>query len=396
MSQRLKSTDDIKKMLAKTYRTHHRSWLKGAGTWPLTFSLGQLTEEQASREPNAVRAWINDWQSFDGDGELTWCERKWKTIGSQRLPAKLSIHGPAHVANWIFQDLRWQKASQRYASLIDRWPSLEEILHQFFDVLADYDDRDIERLQNLLKWLEDNRYCDLFLRQLPVYGLHTKWFEEREHIVRPLIRTIYGDDAEIVIPPDIFELCGIKRMPDMLRMRILDPSLRSYFGGFSEVSIAVDQLAGIDLPVSTIYFVENVQTGLAFDDIEGAIVIMGRGYALNFIDKLSWIHQARCIYWGDIDTHGFAILNYARSLLPCVESVLMDVQTIEQHLQLSVEEIKPYTGTHLPFLTPAEHDVYDGLREQRWGFNRRLEQERIPWDSALEILAAARIQRLRN
>jgi len=36
-------------------------------------------------------------------------------------------------------------------------------------------------------------------------------------------------------------------------------------------------------------------------------------------------------YWGDLDTHGFAILNQLRAWLPQTRSFLMDRQTLVEH-----------------------------------------------------------------
>jgi hypothetical protein len=37
-------------------------------------------------------------------------------------------------------------------------------------------------------------------------------------------------------------------------------------------------------------------------------------------------------------------------------------------------------------LSAAEREVFDGLRSQRWGRQLRLEQERIPWQVAVQEL----------
>ncbi|NOR71388.1 MAG: hypothetical protein GQ532_17115, partial [Methylomarinum sp.] len=43
-------------------------------------------------------------------------------------------------------------------------------------------------------------------------------------------------------------------------------------------------------------------------------------------------------YWGDLDTHGFAILSRLRHYYPQVKSILMDEKTLEQFAHLSVYE----------------------------------------------------------
>jgi len=36
-------------------------------------------------------------------------------------------------------------------------------------------------------------------------------------------------------------------------------------------------------------------------------------------------------YWGDVDTHGMAILAEVRRALPHVRSALMDLETLQDH-----------------------------------------------------------------
>jgi hypothetical protein len=103
--------------------------------------------------------------------------------------------------------------------------------------------------------------------------------------------------------------------------------------------------------------------------------------------RLPWVARARCIYWGDLDTHGFAILDRARAGLPGLESALMDEETLLEFRDLWVHEKEQNAAGVLPMLSPAEAVVYRGLKEQRWGVNVRLEQERIPWSFAAPRLA---------
>jgi len=101
------------------------------------------------------------------------------------------------------------------------------------------------------------------------------------------------------------------------------------------------------------------------------------------------MRAAECTYWGDLDTHGFAILSRARLKLTQMESALMDEATLLGHRDLWVSENPQYAAAELPLLTPTEQAVYGGLKQQRWGMNVRLEQERIPWAYAWDALCGA-------
>jgi hypothetical protein len=116
---------------------------------------------------------------------------------------------------------------------------------------------------------------------------------------------------------------------------------------------------------------------------------MGLGYGVDVLGKIPWLHHARCMYWGDIDTHGFAILNRARSYLPNLETVLMDEATLLGHRELWVEEKDQNASAELSLLTGSELTLFRALKNNTWGKHVRLEQERIRWDEAWSVIQKA-------
>lgn len=44
-----------------------------------------------------------------------------------------------------------------------------------------------------------------------------------------------------------------------------------------------------------------------------------------------WLRDVAVRYWGDVDTHGMAILAEVRRALPHVRSALMDLETLQDH-----------------------------------------------------------------
>ncbi len=109
---------------------------------------------------------------------------------------------------------------------------------------------------------------------------------------------------------------------------------------------------------------------------------MALGYGVDVLGNIPWLHHARCIYWGDIDTHGFAILNRARTYLPSLKSILMDESTLFSHRDLWVQEKEQSTSSELPLLTKSEYELFLSLKNNSFGQQVRLEQERICWNTA--------------
>lgn len=378
----MKLPEDVRQLLARRFQSKHREWLvgdPGEGQWPLEVPLGVPTEQAALRQVDGVRAWVSAWQGWQGGGTLSWCERRWKALGVQRLPEKLALGSPEDVAMWIGKSARWERAQSRYRTLTARWPVLAQPLPRYFDVLADYGDADFRRLAEMLDWIANHPQSDLYPRQLPVSGLDSKWLDGRKGLLTDLVAAIQEDSSSDL---DFYQRCGLKAPPLLVRMRVLDQALRARVGGVGDITAPVEDLAGLNLPVSHVFIVENLQTGLAMSDMPGAVVFMRLGYNVDVLARFPWLARAKCIYWGDLDTHGFAILHRARSYIPELESVLMDEGTLLQHKALWVDESAQHPSTELTLLTEQEQQLYRDLKQQRWGQNVRLEQERIDWAAA--------------
>ncbi len=375
----LKFPDDVRRQLHRQYQNNHRTWLACTDQFPLTLKLGSPNEKQAQQLLETIQAWVSAWQSWQGAGKLVWCERRWRNLGIQRLPEQIILHTPTDVAAWVGDILRWEKAHQRYQLFVTTWPTLKNCIQRYFDILADYTDDDIHRLISVLTWIETNPQSHLYPRQLPLIGVDSKWLERRKSLINDLIATLQGNADQTL---DFFQRCGLRQMPYTIRLRLLDKNMRAYFAGLEDISVPLQQLTKLNLSVAQVYIVENLQTGLAFDDLPNSIVLMQLGYNVEVLADLPWLKKADCIYWGDIDTHGFAILNRARSYLPHVRSLLMDEKTLHQHQSLWASEDKQHSAAEFPLLTESEQTMYRRLKQQHWGINVRLEQERIAWDYA--------------
>lgn len=383
----LRFPETVRDLVARRYRNQQRDWLAGEGRWPLVVALGCPTEEQAQSLSANLQAWVEAWRAWTGPGVVSWCERRWRTLGVQRLPERLLVESADDAAFLAADESRWRNASSTYRQIAARWPALASRLTRWYDTLAEFDSRETSRLEAALAWLEGNPKSNLFLRQLPIPGLDTKWLEPRLPMVADLLAALHGEEDAAT---SLHQRCGLKEAPATVRFRILDPSLRQCAGGLSDISAPLADLCALHLPVRKVYIVENLQTGLAFEQQQGAVVVMGLGYGASMLAQIPWIAGAECTYWGDLDTHGFAILNRARSGLQSVKSVLMDQSTLLRYRDLWVAEKEQCTAADLPLLTDVEREVYRGLKAQQWGINVRLEQERIPWIEASAALKGSR------
>ena len=367
--------------LETRFSRQRSAWLQGQGAWPLRLPLGVPTETEAAAHKAHLGRWLKAWQEWSGPGEVSWTERRWARLGTQRLPAAIHFAEAAEVADFLGLAAQWRQASDRLRQVGGRWPGVTPAASSNWEVLAHWSEADFARLLALLDWLAGHPDSGLFMRQLPVAGVDGKWLERHRRVVTRWLGALQGREIEGV---DFHVLTGLRPMPDRLRLRCLDAGLRRRLGGLGDIEVPVEEAAALALPVHCAFIVENLQTGLAFEDLPGAVVFMKQGYAVDVYARIPWLQRMPVFYWGDLDTNGFAILDRLRVHLPAVRSLLMDEATLLRHRPLWTREDRPSAASQLPRLAPGEAALYAALRSGRWGQGVRLEQERIAWPYAWE------------
>ncbi|MFE3856125.1 Wadjet anti-phage system protein JetD domain-containing protein [Streptomyces griseorubiginosus] len=305
-------------------------------------------------------------------------------IEYRRLGGRLAGVNNAPARVWIErrEDL-WKllgvtSTANRYAALL---AGARESLPRLADWMAANPvkvvqrEADWPRLQATIRWISDYRGPAVYLRQLDVPGVDTKFIEHHRAILTTLLEHCLPDDRidTDAARTDLAARFGFLRKPAYLRFRLLG---REPLAGFSELTVRADEFTAPPPGTTTVYVVENETTYLAFPQRPHSIVIHGGGYAVTQLSALTWLHDVRLIYWGDVDTHGFTILDRLRRTFPHTQSILMNRSVLLEHRGQWVKEDTP---THQPLgtLTPDEADAYESLVDGEFGHNVRLEQERV-------------------
>lgn len=119
-------------------------------------------------------------------------------IGSQTMPVRVEFDSPRAVAEFAGEVGAWDRVVQRRALLVERWPQLAAVagLGRLYDWLHEASDLDVDRLVAVATWLVANPRSGLYLRQLPIAGVDTKWVEGgQRRAVAMLVGLLQGDAA---------------------------------------------------------------------------------------------------------------------------------------------------------------------------------------------------------
>lgn len=380
MPLKLLSPEAVKEAAAKKFVAMRSAWLAGEGAWPLTIPLGGLTQKDLAAQPAFVGDWIHRWRNWSAPGaRVIWEQRSWPALGAHEVPARVEFDTPEAVAEATDAGEFWSLTKRRRDHLVALWPQLARhtVFRTHLEVIAAWAEDDFDRLVAFLHWVMANPGSGLYLRQLPIPGLDTKWAGERRGAILDFLRAIREDDAR---ESDFYAACGLMRPPARVRLRILCPELARQCGGLRDIEAPLRQVNALQLAPEEVFIVENLETGLALPEMPSRVVFMKLGLAVGLLAEVTWLQGRPITYWGDIDTHGFAILNTARKTLGKVRSALMDRRTVEEFKELAGREPKQAPRGDSACLTDDERSVLEGLYGDRWGVQLRLEQERLPLD----------------
>jgi hypothetical protein len=229
-----------------------------------------------------------------------------------------------------------------------------------------------------------------------VPGVHSKFIESQ--------RAVLAELFDLVLPAGAIDPAargagqfaaryGFCDKPERVRLRFLDRDHAGWVpGGDNDLTLTADSFARLAPPVQRVIVTENEINFLTFPALRRGLVVFGAGYGFDALAPAGWLQRCELFCWGDIDTHGFAILDQLRSHFPHAQSLLMDRDTLMQHQPLWGDEPQP-TQRDLPRLNADERRLYDDLRWCRLRSQPlRLEQERIGFgcvESAVARLDAA-------
>ena len=360
--------------------------VSGEALFPLPLTIRRPGNSELGAQFDAVRRWIRELEdgskSAQGHGYvITWQEINHRQLGRNRLPLSVVLPEQADALRLIGCTSQLRRFEQLAAQSLQAFPGLAGWLaRRPLTVLEQAPAWG--RILAILQWFVAHPRPRLYLRQLDSAGVDGKFIETRKALLTELL--------DLVMPPEAVNLqalgarqfemrYGLLAKPVLIRFRMLDAA--HHIGGLCDLSVPVAQFASLVTKVERVFITENEINGLAFPDVPDSMVIFGGGYGVERLADIAWLQDRQIIYWGDIDTHGFAILDRLRSFLPQAQSMLMDLATLEAHRLLwGQEESHQRFSGQLARLSSDEQTLFQMLRDDVLGERLRMEQERLGYD----------------
>ena len=361
---------------------------------PLTIRIGKPTATTLLDDTAALDAQLRVLLDDERRGHYTieWRELRFRRSGTQRWPGAVVIHDADALAGWLDHSRELAQFRQLLSLATESFPeALGWLASAPLRALKSVDA--FPRMLKVAARLRVSPRPNCYIRELDVAGVDSKFVEIHYAVLASLLDAVL-DPAAIdsqrgaTGPAGFARRYGFKFPRERVRLRILDPTLELR-PGLSDLEIGLDDLAAWPFPCATVFITENKISGLSFPPVDDAIVLFGMGHALRQLERVPWLAERRIVYWGDLDTHGFAMLAALRKRFAQTRSMLMGSAVLFAHRDWWGQEGIGERWLHdLAQLDPDEQDAFEGLRSDRWGEAVRLEQERIGFSWVLAAIAA--------
>ncbi|WP_458113492.1 DUF2220 family protein [Arthrobacter sp. R1-13] len=386
-----------------------RELLEPTGLYPRRRPLKRPTAAALLNDYTAARAWAGELVAAARPFSLETAEVGRSTIGSNQLPAAAVFASVGDEVGFAGKS----KDAARFLELAARMADLAPAFRQWvlrrplklLDLGAD-----ALTAARVALWLRGNPDPGVYVRQLSLPGVHTKFIENHRRVIDELAEALRP-----VAPPDVTPVGedlsefpaesdsllgqvaartpaarfavrhGFLHPPELVRFRMLDSAV-PMLGGARDITVTAAAFSSLRLPVASVIVTENLVNFLALPERTGTLAIYGGGYGFSSLRDAAWLRDCEVLYWGDLDTHGFRILDELRAVHYHVVSVLMDEATLLEHRNVWGNEPQPTTAA-LTRLTEDESALYQALGNRTFGQAVRLEQELIRWDWAQQKLS---------
>ncbi len=359
--------------------------LAGGTPWePIRVPVRGPGAREISQDLGAVQAWVTSLRQPGWRLEMRVVGGR--LVGTNEIPAAVWFD----TADQAFARLRVGASVTAYRGLLEVAATADPGLARW---AAEHPLRALRHTEEwdlvvrTVLWLRDRVGSGVYLRQIDVPGVDTKFIEAREGLLGELLEAV-GCKRTPGSGRRLVRGFGFAEKPSRIRLRRLDGTGVLPGTSLSDITVRMDELAELAPACSAVLVVENEVTFLALPPLPGVLAVFGAGFDVLRLARLRWLDEARILYWGDIDTHGFVILDRLRGTFAHVESVLMDASTLAAHRGQWVAEPRP-SREHLGRLSDAEAQVYADLVGDVHGTAVRLEQERINYAHVVTSLRGA-------
>ena len=298
-----------------------------------------------------------------------------RIMGRQTIITGITIESEEDYLYLLKEEKRGETFDQNLKQLrqtfceeaLDTW-----LLARKYEIYTKWNSDDGLWFSRIARFLLDHPDSRLFTREVNVEA-PTKFLENNIASIKSLVASI----RPLNEGSDDYTQLGLRRKEQLVKLRIKNAftiTETDTICGYTPILLLTPEaLKTFFLAVERIFIIENETVFLTFPLKEKELCLYAGGYGILSCSQSRLLAESDLVYFGDLDEHGFAILDKFRSLYPHTQSFCMDLQTLNDHKNYCIQG-KAYTSSY-KHLTQDEWETLLSLQEADATY--LLEQERI-------------------
>jgi hypothetical protein len=191
--------------------------------FPLKLSMRRPDAKAMGQSFEAVRGWIRELEensrSCKGFGyEIEWADVNHRQLGRNRVPNRVSVPTESDALRLIGKE----RAGRQFRALaeitVGRFPALAQWLSRRPLVLIEHA-QDWSRILDVLAWFRDHPRSNLYLRQVDIPGVDTKFVESRKQLFCELLDIVLARQDGVrsaAAAPTFEQKYGLRTKPQVI------------------------------------------------------------------------------------------------------------------------------------------------------------------------------------
>lgn len=386
------SFEELDNRIRRQYPAVLKAYVTGEAVFPLYIRANKTPEADFAKKHQVLQAlYLHSSHHKPYGYHIETAKVKTRLHGFQDEPVAFYFDSLPQYLGYLQKAAEYEAFTADVQLLTNNYVALKPwITNHTAEVIAYHGKWPI--LLQLIAFFIEHPRPDIFLRQIPVPGMGSKFAEAHKTILYPILNLLLPPEAINEAYSGVLQFekrFGLRTDVARLRLRWLDENLaKRYIGGLTDIEAPVEALATMTWQVKTVLVVENktnllnAELLLTLPAMQDAVAFLGSGRAASLLQHLQWLKGARILYWGDIDAEGFEILDHFLGHFPATEALCMNMDTLHAHRTDWVQR-KPVAARQLTRLSGKLMAVYEYVVANRV----RLEQEYIHHEWLMKQLA---------
>ncbi|TAL31289.1 MAG: hypothetical protein EPN93_18180, partial [Spirochaetes bacterium] len=232
-----------------------RETLDNQGLFPMKMALSGPTPLELSERYSEVKEWIREYLESDVTKpfRIEWKEVNNRIIGNNKIPTAVIFESPSQAAKLLGRTKELALFTKASSEILSRFPDLSPWLAK--NPLKVIEAAPIiNRVLDVIDWIYEHPRPGIYLRQLCVKGVDSKFLESHKRIITDWLDLVLsGDQINCAYTgTKLFEKrFGFLSKPTMVRFRMLDS--RQTVGGYSDVMVRADEFCAIPQAIGTVF-----------------------------------------------------------------------------------------------------------------------------------------------